>query len=94
LRRLEDKKDDLVWRRIRIVGGDGLVGVSEIVAIVQRLGSVISEIEYERRLEDEKKRRTSIVFSVQLPRTAELGKMVDTLEAIPGVRRVYIQRVP
>ena len=91
VRKLE-AKDDRIRRRISIVLADGEGGtVSDLVKQLSTLGAVVGDMDYERRLDD--KRRLEVTFDVKLPRNLELGRLIECLESIPGVRRVNVQAV-
>ena len=65
LRRFEDKKDNIVRRRVSIVIADETLTFPAIVAALAELGAEVSHIVYERRFEEEKK-RTTVTFDVQV----------------------------
>jgi putative Mg2+ transporter-C (MgtC) family protein len=90
MRRFEDKKDNVVRRRISVVVGDAATQVAEITAALRELGTVVSDIEYEKRMEEGKK-RTTATFDVQIPRSADVGTVIARLERISGIRRVRVQ---
>ena len=89
LRRFEDKNDHLVRRRISIVLGEG-TEIAAIVGALTALGAVVSELEYEKRLDDEKKRIVA-TFDVRYADTIDVTKLVQAVEHIAGVRRVQVQ---
>ena len=89
LRRLEDKDDRLVSRRVSLVFGEGAGNdaTSRIVTIVSELGATISDVEYERRLDEQ---RTTLTFDVRLPVQVSMGELIDVIERYPGVKRVNV----
>jgi putative Mg2+ transporter-C (MgtC) family protein len=89
MRRFEDKKDNVVRRRISVVVGDA-TQVAEITTALRELGTVVSDIEYEKRMEEGKK-RTTATFDVQIPRLVDVGAVIARLERISGIRRVRVQ---
>jgi putative Mg2+ transporter-C (MgtC) family protein len=89
LRRFEDK--DIQRRRVSVVLGAGTSSVGEIVEAIRAIGAVAAEVEYERHLEDEKK-KISVTIDVQLPEAVPVAKLVDAIEVLAGVRRVHVQQ--
>lgn len=90
LRRFEDKDDAVIKRRLAVVLGEEAPALSQVVAALAELGAVVSELEYERRLSDDKP-RTRATFAVQIPVALGLPALLARLEAMPGVRRVHVQ---
>jgi putative Mg2+ transporter-C (MgtC) family protein len=89
LRRFEDKDDRLVRRRVSVVLGEVDVDIGQVVVALTALGAKASEVEYERRLDDDKKRMVA-TFDVQSPDTVSVAKLVGSIECVPGVRRVRV----
>lgn len=89
LRRFEDK--DIQRRRVSVVLGAGTSSVGQIVEAIRAIGAVAAEVEYERHLEDEKK-KISVTIDVQLPEAVPVAKLVDAIEVLAGVRRVHVQQ--
>lgn len=89
LRRFEDKDDHLVRRRVKVVLGEADVDIGQVVVALTALGAKASEVEYERRLDDDKKRVVA-TFDVQSPDTVSVAKLVGSIESVPGVRRVRV----
>lgn len=89
LRRFEDKDDHLVRRRVKVVLGEDDVDIGQVVVALTALGAKASEVEYERRLDDDKKRVVA-TFDVQSPDTLSVAKLVGSIESVPGVRRVRV----
>lgn len=90
LRRFEDKDDAVIKRRLAVVLGEEAPALSQVVAALAELGAAVSELEYERRLSDDKP-RTRATFAVQIPVALGLPALLARLEAMPGVRRVHVQ---
>jgi putative Mg2+ transporter-C (MgtC) family protein len=89
LRRFEDKDDHLVRRRVSVVLGQDDVDIGQVVVALTALGAKASEVEYERRLDDDKKRVVA-TFDVQSPDTVSVAKLVGSIASVPGVRRVRV----
>lgn len=89
LRRLEDKKDDVVRRRVSIVLGPGEAGIDDVIAALQALGSAVADIEYETRI-DAPRKRAIVTFEVEIARTMAVGTLIGAIEKVPNVRRVQV----
>src|ERR1019366_4169287 len=89
LRRFEDKNDHLVRRRISFVLGEG-AEIAAVVGALTELGAVVAELEYERRLDDEKKRIVAS-FDVRYADTIDLRILIQAVGRLAGVRRVRVQ---
>lgn len=90
LRRFEDKNDHILRRRVSVVLGDDTVGASGVIEALSNLGAFISDVEYEKRLDDNKKRIVA-TFDVRFADTIGVARLVETIEGIRGVRRVMVQ---
>jgi putative Mg2+ transporter-C (MgtC) family protein len=90
LRRFEDKNDHLMHRRISVVLGDEEAGIDRVVSALTSLGATVSEVEYERRLDDDKKRVVA-TLDVQFVDTIGVAKLIEAVESVQGVRRVRVQ---
>jgi putative Mg2+ transporter-C (MgtC) family protein len=90
LRRFEDKDDHRLVRRVSVVLGDDEPGVDRMVSALTALGATVTEVEYERRL-DEDKKRVVATFDVQFAKTVAVSKIIEAIESVPGVRRVRVQ---
>jgi putative Mg2+ transporter-C (MgtC) family protein len=88
LRRFEDKDDERIRRRISIVLGEEVAGVSVIVGVLHELGAIVTEMDYDRRLDD--KKRVSVTLDVRLPAKITVAALIEHLEIQPGVRRVHV----
>jgi putative Mg2+ transporter-C (MgtC) family protein len=89
LRRIEERNGARIRRRIAVVLADGSPGISAIVETLQALGAVVTEAEYDRRLDD--KKRVAITLDVRVPAKLGLPALVERLESQPGVRRVQVR---
>src|SRR5580692_3722296 len=65
LRRFEDKEDHMQIRRVTVVLGEGSDDIRPIVAALASVGAIVSAVDYQKRLDDEKK-RLAVTFDVQL----------------------------
>ncbi|WP_438020434.1 MgtC/SapB family protein [Sorangium sp. So ce315] len=89
LRRFEDKDDRSTRRRIALVLGEESAGVADIMKALEALGAVVSDMDYERRLDD--KRRVNVTLDARIPNTIGVETLIDQLAKQPGVRRVHVQ---
>lgn len=89
-RRFEDKEDNLVHRRISVVLADEADAIERVLAGLKALGAVVSDVEYERRLEAEK-RRTRLTIDVKFPDRVGIPALIAAVEAVHGVRRIHVQ---
>lgn len=89
LRRFEDKDDHRVRRRLSVVLSPEQSSIGEVVSALARLSATVGELEYERRLDDERKPVVA-TFEVQLPNTIGVPQLVEAIECVPGVRRVHV----
>lgn len=87
LRRFEDKNDQLVRKRVSVVLGTD-VSVPRVASIFTDLGGVVSDIEYDKRLD---KSRLEVAFDVRVPATLSSADIIAMLEERADVRRVHIQ---
>lgn len=87
LRRLERKDDDLVRRRISVVLAEDAPPPSAILAELRGDGVIVSSAEYDKQIEAQ---RTAVTFHVTFPRGAT-ERIIEHLEAQPGVRRVRVE---
>jgi putative Mg2+ transporter-C (MgtC) family protein len=92
LRRFEDKNDDVVRRRVSVVLGGDANDVGPIVKALTSVGGTVSAVDYQKRLDDEKK-RLSVTFDVELPALFDPTELIHLIEqAAPDVRRVHVER--
>jgi putative Mg2+ transporter-C (MgtC) family protein len=90
LRRFEDKNDHLTRRRVTVVLGEDARDVTAVVDALKGIGATVSDVEYEKRLDGEKKRIVA-TFDVDQESTIGVAKLIQTVEDVGGVRRVVIQ---
>ncbi len=93
LRRFEGRSDPLVRRRITIVLGEDAPATSELIGVINGIGGIVAELDYDKRLDDNKK-KVSMSLDVRLPVSVGFGKVVEVLEAQPGVRRIQVRAPP
>jgi len=93
LRRFEDKDDHLLRRRLTIVLGQGAKDITGVVVALKTLGVKVSDVEYEKRLEDEKKRIVA-TLDVQFADSISVSQLVEAVETVPDVKRVVVQHPP
>ncbi len=91
LRRLEDKDDHLVRRRVSVVLGREPPAIGQLMSALAVLPATVREVEYEHRLDDERKPVVA-TFDVQLADTVGVPRLVEAIESVPGVRRVQVQQ--
>jgi putative Mg2+ transporter-C (MgtC) family protein len=90
LRRFEDKNDHLLRRRMTIVLGERSKDMAAVVGALRALGAKVSDVEYDKHLEDEKKRIVA-TLDVEFADTVGISVLVDAVETIPDVKRVVVQ---
>jgi putative Mg2+ transporter-C (MgtC) family protein len=90
LRRFEDKNDHLVARRVSLVLASAEV-LDRIMTALKAQGVKVSDFDYDRRLDDEKK-RTEVTFDMEVPLTIGVPKVIASIESVEGVRRVQVER--
>lgn len=89
LRRFEDKDDHTLKRQLELVLGDRNV-LEEVVANLTGLGVKITDVSYERRL-DEDKQRVGATLDLSFKDTLELSKLLHAVEGVNGVRRLNLR---
>lgn len=89
LRRFEDKRDDVVRRKLHVVLGDTADAAQLVHRALEGLGVTVLSMTYERRFEE--KARTSLTFEVSIPLTLPLDRLAGALEALPSLRRLQIE---
>jgi putative Mg2+ transporter-C (MgtC) family protein len=89
LRRLEDKDDSGVRRHVSLVVGS-TTNIADIGAAIAELGGVMSNIDFEKRLDD--KPRILLAFDVRLARTVSVTELVACLEKHASVARVRVEQ--
>jgi putative Mg2+ transporter-C (MgtC) family protein len=88
-RRLEDKNDLVVRRRISVVIAEE-TETSLIMKAIADLGGVVVDLEYERRLDE--KPRTTLTLDVTLPMDVRIATLIETLEKQPNVKRIHVSQ--
>ncbi len=89
LRRFEDKRDDLVTKRVSMTLAEGSEATTAIMTALRDLGVTIRDIEYERRLDE--KRRTELTFDLAIPSAVSPGTIIETIERFADVRRLKVE---
>lgn len=87
LRRLEDKDDVTRWFRADL-SMQGVTGVDDLVARLERIGARSRAARTERDLEHQ---ALEVHLDIGLPRTADPAALTRALEEAPGVRRVRVE---
>ena len=90
LRRFEDKDDHVVSRRVTLVLASAEV-LDGVMTALKGQGVRVSDFDYDRRLDDEKK-RTEVTFDMDVPNAVGVPKVIASIEAVEGVRRVQVER--
>jgi putative Mg2+ transporter-C (MgtC) family protein len=90
LRRFEDKDDHLLRRRFTITLGEGARDITAVIDSLKRLGAKVSDVEYEKRLEDDK-RRIVATLDVQFADTIGVTRLIEAVETAPDVRRIVVR---
>jgi putative Mg2+ transporter-C (MgtC) family protein len=89
LRRVEGKRWRLFQRRVVVLAqGDG-VSRQGVIEELRRVGAAVTDLDYDRDLRSNEAR---FKLTVRLPGEQALDQMLTRLEALPGVRRVKVQR--
>jgi putative Mg2+ transporter-C (MgtC) family protein len=91
LRRFEDKDDHVLRRRVSVSLGEGGQDVAAVVAALKSLGARVSDVEYEKRQDDEKK-HIVVTLDVEFADTIAIPQLLRAIETVHGVRRVVIRR--
>jgi putative Mg2+ transporter-C (MgtC) family protein len=90
LRRFEDKDDHVQRRRVIVTLGEHARDVTAIVEGLRKVGAKVSVIEYEKRLEDDK-RRIVAIFDVQFADSIAIYQLIEAVETAPEVQRVIVR---
>jgi putative Mg2+ transporter-C (MgtC) family protein len=89
LRHLESKGAEVARRVSLVLGGpDVLEGV---LFALKQIDVQVPDFDYRRVLEDETK-RVEVTLDVRLPASLSVPKVIAVIEAVPGVRRVQVER--
>lgn len=90
LRRFEDK-DDLERRHLAVVLGGDANGFADVVSALTQVGIRATDSRLEKRFRG--RERTAIAsFDLVYPKHIDAATVMSSLEGVPGVRRVVIQR--
>ncbi len=73
-----------------MIVGDDTTAMTAVRAAMTTLGAKVDDVDYERRLDDGKK-RVVVTFEVKIVDTLGIARLIDVVEAVPGVRRVHVQ---
>ena len=90
LRRFEDKNDHVLRRRITLVLGEDRDCLERVMDALTRLDATVSALEYQRRIDDERK-PVIASFDVRVSDRVSLMQLVRTIDVVPGVRRVRVR---
>lgn len=90
LRRFEDKNDKLVRRRVSVTMGEEGQDIAAVVDALQNLGAKVADVEYEKRLDDDKKRLVA-TLDVEFADNIAVPQLIEAVETVRGVRRVVVQ---
>jgi putative Mg2+ transporter-C (MgtC) family protein len=90
LRRFENKDDHSLRRRMQVVLGEEADDMSAIVEALRAIKVTALDVEYDKRLDDDKKRVVA-TFDVQFPDHLPILKLIEAVEKVRGVRRVIVQ---
>ncbi|HEY1695769.1 MAG TPA: MgtC/SapB family protein [Polyangiaceae bacterium] len=93
LRRFEDKDDHVLRRRVTVGMGESAKDISAVVEALKKLGATASDVEYEKLLEDDRKRIVA-TFDVQFADTVAVHQLIEAIETVPHVRRVLVSHAP
>jgi len=89
VRRLERKDDHVLRRKITLVLDEAPPPLASILAGLAEGGAVVSQVEYEKRIDEQ---RVQVTFQARFPESAGAG-LLEVLESQPGVRRLRIEPV-
>jgi putative Mg2+ transporter-C (MgtC) family protein len=91
LRRFEDKDDHVLRRQLTVTLGEQARDINAIVEALTTLGARVSDVEYEKRLEDDKKRIVA-TFDVFFADTIGVHELIQAVETVPDVRRIVVKQ--
>ncbi len=94
LRRFEDKDDRGIQRkRVSVtLGQGGEAVIPQLMEAVTELGAVCSDVEYERRRDEDHSVR--LVFDMTMPAHVSVAQLIQVLERPPAVMGVHIRSGP
>ena len=87
-RRFEDK--NIQRKRVTVSLGASADDVAPVLDAIRALGGTAVEVEYERHLEDDK-RKILVVIDIHVSESVPLPKIITAIESVAGVRRVHVQ---
>jgi putative Mg2+ transporter-C (MgtC) family protein len=90
LRVFEDKEDHMQRRRVTVVLGDQAKDITAVIDALAKLGANVSDVEYERRFEGDKKRIVA-TFDLRFAVSLSIPQLMEAVETVPDVRRVLVQ---
>ncbi len=90
LRRFE-KDDHHFRRRVTVVLGEDATDIGAVSEALRALRLAVAEVEYEKRL-DAGKKRIVATFEVMGSENVPVPRIIETIEPVPGVRRVVVQQ--
>jgi putative Mg2+ transporter-C (MgtC) family protein len=91
LRRFEDKRDDVVRRRITVTITRGATPIERVEEELRAFCLEVSDTEYETRLATEN--RVVVTFEVQVTANVSVAAILASLEALPGVEQIRVHLV-
>jgi putative Mg2+ transporter-C (MgtC) family protein len=91
LRWFEDRGGHSVPRRVCIELDEHAKDSAPVSEALRNLGATVEHVEYEKRLDDEKKRLV-VTLNVQCSDKLPVPRIVEVIEAVEGVRRVVVQQ--
>jgi ACT domain-containing protein len=90
VRRFEDKDDRVAKKRLVLSFDDDAEAAAErVFDVIAKLGGVVVEVDYERRLDDVQ--LASLTIDVSLPIAVSVRQLMASLETQPGLQHVRIQ---
>jgi putative Mg2+ transporter-C (MgtC) family protein len=90
VRRFEDKDDRVAKKRLVLSFDDDAEAAAErVFDVIAKLGGVVVEVDYERRLDDVQ--LVSLTIDVSLPIAVSVRQLMASLETQPGLQHVRIQ---
>ena len=89
LRRVEGKQWRLLQRRVMILLEDDRVSGQNVVEHLHTLGATVADIDYDRNM---RTNRSRLHLDVRLQNQQMLERILTSLETLPSVRRVKVQR--
>jgi putative Mg2+ transporter-C (MgtC) family protein len=91
LRRFEDKEDNVVRRRVTITLRRGLTPMDRVAEELRSLCIEALDVEYETRLA--KEQLMVATFDVRVRADVGVARVIERLEALPGIEHVRVHLV-